>query len=160
MSASRLFFPLGATVLLLGVGTAAAQTGGDQALVQRHCLACHTARALVGGMSLEGLQVTAAGRNPDEVELWEKVVRKLRTRAMPPPGRPRPSEPEYESLAGRLESALDAAAVADVNPGRRPAVHRLNRAEYATAIRDLLSLEIDARARSRSSFALPSATST
>ena len=146
MSASRFFLPLGASVFLLGAGTAVAQTEDDHALVQRHCLACHNDRALVGGMSLEGLQVTAAGGNPDEVELWEKVVRKLRTRAMPPPGRPRPSESEYENLAGRLESALDAAAVADVNPGRRPAVHRLNRAEYANAIRDLLSLEIDAHA--------------
>ncbi|SVA35580.1 uncharacterized protein METZ01_LOCUS88434, partial [marine metagenome] len=80
MNPSRLFSPLGASVFLLGVGTAVAQTGNDQALVQRHCLACHNDRALVGGMSLEGLQVTAAGRNPDEVELWEKVVRKLRTR--------------------------------------------------------------------------------
>ncbi len=83
--------------------------------------------------------------NSAEVELWEKVVRKLRTRAMPPPGRLRPDDAEYERLATRLETAIDSIAATDSNPGRRPAVHRLNRAEYANAIRDLLALEIDAQ---------------
>ena len=64
---------------------------------------------------------------------------------MPPPGRRRPAEADYEGVAARLETALDAAAAAELNPGRRPAVHRLNRAEYTNAIRDLLALEIDGR---------------
>jgi hypothetical protein len=77
--------------------------------------------------------------------VWEKVVAKLRTQEMPPAGRPRPDQATYHHLVNGLESALDAAAAARPNPGRVP-VHRLNRAEYAAAIRDLLGLEIDARA--------------
>src|SRR5262249_53746844 len=74
--------------------------------------------------------------------VWEKVVRKLRTRAMPPPGRPRPDTPTYNLLITQLETQLDRAAAAKANPGR-PAIHRLNRAEYANAIRDLLAIDID-----------------
>jgi len=75
--------------------------------------------------------------------VWEKVVRKLRTASMPPAGMPRPDPASYDSLATYLETALDRAAASHPNPGR-PAVHRLNRAEYANAIRDLLAVEIDA----------------
>ena len=71
--------------------------------------------------------------------VWEKVLRKLRGRAMPPAGMPRPDEATYNSLANYLETALDGATP---NPGR-PVLHRLNRAEYTNAIRDLLALEID-----------------
>ncbi|PYR43184.1 MAG: hypothetical protein DMF93_03835, partial [Acidobacteria bacterium] len=75
----------------------------------------------------------------------EKVVTKLRTGEMPPPGRPRPDAETYRAVASALEGALDAAAAASPHPGRVP-VHRLNRTEYANAARDLLGLEIDARA--------------
>ena len=140
----------GCAVLCFGVGTGAAQTPGattdaDRALLDRHCVTCHNDRTLTAELSLQDLDLQDVGENAAEVEVWEKVVRKLRTRAMPPPGRPRPTEPEYERVATRLETALDAAAAADLNPGRRPAVHRLNRAEYTNAIRDLLALEIDGR---------------
>jgi hypothetical protein len=74
--------------------------------------------------------------------IWEKVVRKLRGRAMPPAGMPRPDEATYDSFATYLETELDRAAEANLNPGRPPA-HRLNRAEYTSAIRDLLDMEID-----------------
>ena len=80
----------------------------------------------------------------DAAEAWEKVARKLRTREMPPPGRPRPDDGTYRAAAAALESALDSASAARPNPGRVP-VHRLNRTEYANAIRDLLALEIDSR---------------
>ena len=76
----------------------------------------------------------------DAAEAWEKVARKLRTREMPPPGRPRPDDSTYGAVAAALEAALDAASAARPNPGRVP-VHRLNRTEYANAIRDLLALE-------------------
>src|SRR5262249_18804661 len=76
---------------------------------------------------------------------WEKVVTKLRTGEMPPPGRPRPDSATYDAVAAALENDLDRAAAAKPHPGRVP-VHRLNRSEYANAVRDLLGLEIDARA--------------
>lgn len=145
----RQLFAVAVAVLCFDVSAGAAQTtgtaGDDQALIQRHCLGCHNDRTLAAGLSLQGIDIETAGRNPDEIELWEKVVRKLRTRAMPPPGRPKPSEAEYEGMAARLETAVDAVAQASPDPGRRPAVHRLNRAEYANAVRDLLALEIDVR---------------
>jgi hypothetical protein len=75
-------------------------------------------------------------------EIWEKVVRKLRSRAMPPVGLPRPDDAAYDSFATYLETELDRAAVARPNPGRPPA-HRLNRAEYASAVRDLLAMDVD-----------------
>jgi hypothetical protein len=77
--------------------------------------------------------------------VWEKVVRKLRTAAMPPAGAPRPDPASYDSLATYLETELDRAAASLPNPGR-PAVHRLNRVEYANAIRHLLAVEIDGAA--------------
>ena len=135
--------------LCCGAGLAAAQPSADadadRLLLNRHCVTCHNDRTLTAGLSLQGFDLDQVGENSAEVELWEKVVRKLRTRAMPPPGRLRPDDAEYERLATRLETAIDSIAATDPNPGRRPAVHRLNRAEYANAIRDLLALEIDAQ---------------
>ena len=125
--------------------TPATQGADERALLDRYCVTCHNDRTLTAGLSLQSLDLEHVGENAGEVERWEKVVRKLRTRAMPPPGRRRPAEAEYERAATRLETALDAAASAQPNPGRRPAVHRLNRAEYTNAIRDLLALEIDGR---------------
>src|SRR5262249_50852891 len=81
----------------------------------------------------------------DNAQQWEKVVTKLRTGEMPPPGRPRPDAASYQAAAAALERELDAAAAAKPHPGRVP-VHRLNRTEYANSVRDLLGLEIDARA--------------
>ena len=78
----------------------------------------------------------------EAAEVWEKVVRKLRTREMPPPGMPRPDQPTYDSFAAYLMTELDRVATAKPNPGR-PAIQRLNRAEYTNAIRDLLDLDID-----------------
>src|SRR4029079_15096474 len=82
---------------------------------------------------------------PKSAETWEKVIRKVRAGMMPPPGMPRPPGSQLDAMAGFLETSLDRAAVARPRPGRT-AMHRLNRAEYANAIRDLLSLEIDATA--------------
>src|SRR5262249_10467333 len=74
--------------------------------------------------------------------VWEKVLRKLRSREMPPPGAPRPDAATYEALVKAIEGERDRLADAKPNPGR-PTLHRLNRAEYANAIRDLLALDID-----------------
>ena len=78
--------------------------------------------------------------------MWEKVAHKLRTGMMPPDGRPRPDATVYASLVSHLESALDQAWAANPNPGWPAVVHRLNRAEYTNAIRDLLGLAVDGRA--------------
>jgi hypothetical protein len=78
----------------------------------------------------------------ERAEAWEKVIRKLRTSAMPPAGLPRPDKAVYDSLATYLETSLDKTAAAKPNPGR-PGIYRLNRAEYANAIRDLLGLEVN-----------------
>ena len=137
---------LAAAVLWLwgGAGAALAQFGpDDRALFTRYCVGCHNDRTLTAGVSLQGVDFDRVGEHAGEVELWEKVARKLRGRAMPPAGRPRPSEAQYEGVVARLETAIDAVAAADPNPGRRPAVHRLNRAEYANAVRDLLALDVD-----------------
>ncbi|PYU24700.1 MAG: hypothetical protein DMG32_13245, partial [Acidobacteria bacterium] len=83
-------------------------------------------------------------RPSEGAEVWEKVVRKLRTAAMPPPGMPRPEQSGYDSLTTFLETELDRSAAANPNPGRTATLHRLNRAEYTNAVRDLLALDVDA----------------
>ena len=113
------------------------------ALIDTYCVSCHSARVKTAGLALDEASRQTIAANP---QIWEKVVRKLRAGAMPPVGRPRPGR-AARHLCRRLslETALDRAAAADPNPGR-PVIHRLNRAEYGNAIRDLLALEIDARA--------------
>jgi mono/diheme cytochrome c family protein len=110
--------------------------------VKQYCLGCHNERLKTGGLVLAGPDPAHAEGN---AEIWEKVIRKLRTNAMPPPGAPQPNDPTRQSLIAGLEVQLDKAAAAHPNPGR-PVLHRLNRAEYANAIRDLLALNVDAAA--------------
>ena len=111
----------------------------QRALLNRYCVTCHneklkTADLMLDKMDVENVSAGAA--------VWEKVVRKLRTGAMPPAGMPRPDKATYDGFAAYLETELDRVAAAQPNPGR-PADHRLNRTEYANAIRDLLAVEID-----------------
>jgi cytochrome c551/c552 len=108
--------------------------------LNKYCVTCHSARLKTGGLALEGLDVEHVGANAD---VWEKVVRKLRSGAMPPAGARRPDAATNDSIVQWLETSLDAAAAAAPNPGR-PVVHRLNRAEYSNAVRDLLDVAIDA----------------
>jgi hypothetical protein len=114
------------------------------ATIERYCGTCHNSRsasaATASGVVLDRADLSQVA---DNAELWEKVVRKLRTGAMPPEGQPRPDKATHEALVSFLEWRLDRAAAERPNPGR-PLVHRLNRAEYANAIRDLLALEVDA----------------
>lgn len=116
----------------------------QRALLNQYCVACHNDRTRQAGLSLQTIDADHVGRVADEVETWEKVARKLRARAMPPPGRPRPNDAAYEAMAASLETALDEAAAAAPNPGQPP-IHRLNRVEYRNAIRALLALEVDER---------------
>jgi mono/diheme cytochrome c family protein len=111
-------------------------------VLEKYCVSCHNSRLKTGGLALDVLDISRAG---EDAEIWEKVALKLRTGEMPPPGRPRPDAATYATVTTTVETALDVAAVAKPNPGR-VAVHRLNRAEYANAVRDLLGLEIDTRA--------------
>ncbi len=123
---------------------AAAGSGPTQvrAVLDRYCVTCHNERLRTAGLALDALGGEHVGA---QAATWEKVVRKLRARAMPPAGRPRPDRATYETVASALETALDRAAADNPDPGRT-ATHRLNRTEYANAIRDLLGIEIDGRA--------------
>ena len=114
-------------------------------VLRRYCVGCHNDRTLTAGVTLQGLDLTRIGEDSHETEVWERVIRKLSTRSMPPADRPRPNEATYDELTAWIADRIDATAAERPNPGRRHAVHRLNRAEYANAIRDLLALEIDER---------------
>jgi len=113
----------------------------QRALINQYCVACHNDRAKTGGLALDTVDVDRTGQNP---EIWEKVVRKLRARTMPPSGAARPDENGYNGLVAYLETSLDRLAAAAPNPGRTDTFQRLNRTEYQNIIRDLLGLEIDA----------------
>jgi len=110
----------------------------QRALIEDHCVSCHNQKAKTADISLQGLSFNSVS---DHVVVWEKVLRKLRTGQMPPPGAPRPEVSDVAAFVNWLEGALDRAARLNPNPGR-PAVHRLNRAEYSNAIRDLLAVDI------------------
>ena len=113
-----------------------------RAVLDRYCVTCHNARLQTAGLALDTMDAARVG---DHAAAWEQVVRKLRTGAMPPVGRPRPDPAAYAAVASTLETALDRVAAADPEPGRTT-VHRLNRREYANAVRDLLALEVDGAA--------------
>jgi hypothetical protein len=110
-------------------------------MLDRYCVTCHNQRLVTAGLKLDDANVA----NPGEgAEIWEKVVRKLRTGMMPPPNMPQPSTEDRRALLSWLETSLDKAAAAKPNPGRTETLRRLNRTEYQNAIRDLLSVDIDA----------------
>jgi hypothetical protein len=105
-----------------------------------YCITCHNQRLKTGGLALDGMDINDVAAHGLE---WEKAVVKLRAGLMPPAGMPRPPQPVIDSFTSSLEAALDLAAAAHPNPGRTEPFHRLNRAEYQNAIRDLLALEVD-----------------
>ena len=113
----------------------------DAALLKQYCLTCHNDRAKMGGLVLDvELSKIAADR-----ERWEKVVRKVKTGMMPPSGQPRPARERLDAFAAAMETRLDAAADPKASLDT-PALHRLNRNEYANAIRDLLDVSVDVSA--------------
>ena len=117
------------------------QRGTVRQFVARYCTDCHNADEKKGGLDLGALSSEDVSARPDA---WERVVRKLAARQMPPPGKKRPDERTYASFVAGLESELDAAAAKRPDPGRTPTLRRLNRTEYQNAVRDLLALEVDA----------------
>ena len=153
MSAWPVRFGLGVTLLagavwcsMERVAVLHAQAPGDggeavlDEMLTRYCVTCHNDRLQIADFSLAGRDLSDIGAHADE---WEAVVAKLRTRAMPPVGRPRPEPAVYDQVVSWLETALDAHAELDPNPGRTEAVHRLNRAEYRNSVRDLVVVDVD-----------------
>jgi hypothetical protein len=116
----------------------------ERALLDRYCVTCHNQKLHTAGLSLESANLPVeAEKIPADSATWQKVLEKVKGGFMPPAGMPRPSAQAVDGLIGWVEGAFDRAAAAQPNPGR-VALHRLNRAEYANAIRDLLALEVDA----------------
>jgi hypothetical protein len=116
----------------------ATDLAAHQALVKQYCVGCHSDKAKMAGLSLEGLDLTKVPANAD---VWEKVLRKLSANQMPPAQMPHPADAARKAFTGYLETELDHAAAAHPNPGH-PTIHRLNRAEYSNAVRDLFALDI------------------
>src|SRR5580658_2121967 len=112
----------------------------EQAVLNQYCITCHNEKIKTAGLMLDKLDYEHPGPN---AETWEKVIRKVRAGMMPPGGAPRPDRATMDAFAAKLETQLDHAAAANPNPGFT-GLHRLNRTEYANAIRDLLALDIDA----------------
>ena len=138
-----------APMLLLpaGVWAATAPAPDLPATIEHYCSKCHNTTDWAGNLDLTSLDPAHVG---DDAESWEKVVRKLRAGMMPPPGKERPSRADAEAIASLLETRLDEhggkAVVGERaagGPGPAPALHRLNRTEYANAIRDLFSMPLD-----------------
>ena len=130
---------------VVGLRAAAGQSAAIAAVTPRqflnsYCVTCHNQSRKVANLALDSADVQTLGANAG---MWEKVVKKLSVRAMPPAGARRPPAETYDSVLAALEQGLDRAAAVP-NPGRSP-VHRLNRLQYTNAIRDLFSVEIDGR---------------
>ena len=132
-------------LMAAGAGLLSAQSASvspQHALINQYCVTCHNEKAKTGGLMLDKLDIDHAA---EHAETWEKVVRKLRGGMMPPQGVPRPEQAKIDGLITWLQTSLDQAAAAHPEPGRS-ALHRLNRTEYANAIRDLLGLKVDVTA--------------
>jgi len=121
----------------------AAATTPAREFVTTYCVRCHNQRLKTANLALDTVDADNVFNSADT---WEKVVVKLRSRAMPPPAARRPDNATYDRVASWLENELDRAAEIHVNPGRTAGLHRLNRTEYANAVRDLLGVEIDPKA--------------
>src|SRR5215510_2598805 len=117
-----------------------APVAAHNTFVSRYCVSCHNDRLKRGELTLDAVAAQDIGQHP---EVWEKVVRKIRARQMPPVGLPRPEEATYNAEIAMLETALDRAAAASPNPGRTATLRRLTRTEYQNAIRDLLGLDVN-----------------
>jgi len=115
-----------------------------ESLVSQYCMGCHSDRLKSGGLALSALNLDAPEQNAQSAEIAEKVIRKLRGGLMPPAGARRPDAHATAEFVSWLENRIDTASI-ESHPGR-VALRRLNRREYGYAIRDLLGLDIDARA--------------
>jgi len=114
----------------------------DRALLDRYCVSCHGGTRAMGGVDLRAL---AAPQSGGDAATWERVIRQVRSGVMPPAGAARPDRAAVTRFLAAAERAVDASAGTSPRPGR-PVAHRLNRTEYANAVRDIFALEIDATA--------------
>ncbi len=118
---------------------AGAPASPNRALLDTYCVTCHNQRAKTAGLTFDTMDLA----HPDkDIAVWERAVRKLQGGMMPPAGSKRPDQPMVDSFVKYLETSLDQAAATQPNPGSVP-LHRLNRAEYANAIRDLFAIDVD-----------------
>jgi hypothetical protein len=122
-----------------GTALLAQPAAPDRTFLDRYCVSCHGGARRLGGVDLRGLAAPASG---GDLALWERVIRQVRARVMPPAGATRPDAAAVDRFARTVEGAVDAAAGAAPRPGR-PVAHRLNRTEYANAVRDVLALDVD-----------------
>src|SRR5687767_7732832 len=122
-------------------------TESQTALVKQYCTSCHNDRNKnnAGGLSLQAFDAAKVGHDPQVADTAEKIIRKLRSGMMPPPGSRRPEASVINAFASSMETRLDQAAALNPNPGSRP-FQRLNRAEYARAINAMLALDVDVSA--------------
>jgi hypothetical protein len=142
---SKAFFAVCLLVGLPGLSRTSADSDDPpwRRVIGASCLDCHDPDSAKGKLDLKSILSDDVSRHVPE---WEKVVRRLQTRQMPPPGKKRPSEADYGAALSGLETVLDAAAQARPDPGRTDTIRRLTRFEYQNAVRDLLALDIDAAA--------------
>ncbi len=122
--------------------SAPANAASGRALLDKYCVTCHNARLKTANLTFDKMDLSHVA---DDGAVWEKAVRKLRGGMMPPPGAPRPDLSAVDSFVSWLETSLDQAAAANPNPGS-VALHRLNRTEYANAMRELFGIDVDAAA--------------
>jgi hypothetical protein len=120
-------------------GTAGLPVDSQNQLVGQYCATCHSEKGKAGQLSLAGFDAAKIDKNTD---VAEKMIRKLRAGMMPPPGARRPDAATVGAFVNALETRIDSAAAVNPNPGWRP-FQRLNRAEYARAVRDLLGFDVD-----------------
>src|SRR5436190_12785793 len=144
MRTIKYLVPLTVATLLVGVYAAAPaqQPAADAQLatIKDYCAGCHSDKAKTGGVSFEGITAASIGQNP---ELFEKAVRKLRGRVMPPPGSKQPEGKAVETLVSWLEDSLDKVP-SQKHVTDQVVLHRLNRKEYENAVRDLLAVDVNA----------------
>src|ERR1700733_15058079 len=119
-----------------------ASLAAHRAMLDQYCVTCHNQKAKTANITFDTMDLTHVGK---DAAVWERAVRKLRGGMMPPPGMPRPDLATVNSFVAFLETSLDQAALASPNPGT-VSLHRLNRAEYANAIKDVLGVDVDAAA--------------
>jgi len=136
---------LAAPPMMSGHGTRTVPAQAQKAVIAEYCLECHDSDKAKGGLVLEKFDPARADQNAQSIEIAEKMIRKLRAGMMPPAGPDRPDPEIIAALAASLEARIDESAAARPNPGRRT-FQRLNRAEYASSIRDLLGIEVDVAA--------------
>jgi len=141
-SAARVRPAAAATSAAKATSTATAEAIKYRAMLDKYCVACHNNRTALPGEDPIKLQAAGFDDLLSHAGTWERVLRKLSVRAMPPPGMPRPTEAEYAGFTSWLAGSLDRAWENRITPGRY-VVHRLNRAEYANAVRDLLAVDLD-----------------